>query len=452
MTDAPQPQPSAPPCVAASQSQGAAGALPAPYFESADRRFRLYEGDCLALLPLMSEESFDMVFADPPYFLSNGGITCHAGRMVSVNKGKWDRSRGFAGNYAFTKSWLAACRRVMKPNGTIWISGTSHIIHLVGSALDELGFKILNDITWVKPNPPPNLSCRYFTHATETVIWAGRDRKTRHTFNYADMRRIADGKQMKSVWTDIDAPRREEKAFGKHPTQKPVALLERIIAASSDENDLVLDPFSGSGTTGIAAARLSRPFSGIDMDCAYLNMAVTRYEGVPQADNPDRIIDLVALHAGEVPGPASLAETFGLTERHVHYYRQAAQLLGLLRRGAAAWEVTAEGLKLADLSRDDARSFLARLIRELPIVRMAAQSTARYRTADAQREAVALVLLRCTALGESTARRRAQSLLAWIRWAKEREGAPTATTGFQLTSAPPQMTMFAEPERKRAEP
>lgn len=252
------------------------GRLPQPWFESGDGRFRLYQGDCLQLLPLMPEESFDVVFADPPYFLSNGGITCHAGRMVSVNKGKWDRSRGFAGNYAFTKEWLRACQRVMKANGTIWISGTSHIIHLVGCALDELGFKILNDITWVKPNPPPNLSCRYFTHATETVIWAGRDKKTKHKFNYQLMRRVAGGKQMKSVWT-MDAPAREEKVFGKHPTQKPLGLLERIIAASSDENDLVLDPFSGSGTTGIAAARLRRMYVGLEIEAEYLEKTKKRY-------------------------------------------------------------------------------------------------------------------------------------------------------------------------------
>lgn len=133
----------------------------APAFVSGDARFILYQGDCLRLLPLMPEASVDMIFADPPYFLSNGGITCHAGKMVSVNKGKWDRSMGFEGNYRFTRDWLAACQRVLKPNGTIWISGTSHIIHIVGCCLDELGYKNLNDITWVKPNPPPNLSRRF---------------------------------------------------------------------------------------------------------------------------------------------------------------------------------------------------------------------------------------------------------------------------------------------------
>ncbi|GAH74574.1 unnamed protein product, partial [marine sediment metagenome] len=201
--------------------------------------------------------------------------TCQAGRMVSVNKGKWDRSLGFRGNYEFTKKWLEACRRVMKPNATIWISGTSHIIHLVGFALDELGFKILNDITWVKPNPPPNLSCRYFTHATETVIWAGRDKKCRHKFNYALMRQLAGGKQMKSVW-EIKPPRREEKVFGKHPTQKPLALLERCILASTRERELVLDPFMGAGTTGVACAKNNRRFVGIETDPSYATIACKR--------------------------------------------------------------------------------------------------------------------------------------------------------------------------------
>ena len=219
--------------------------------------------------------SIDLVFADPPYCLSNDGITCHAGKMVSVNKGKWDRSQGFKGNYEFTREWLALCRRILKPNGSIWISGTSHIIHIVGAVLDELGYKILNDITWVKPNPPPNLSCRYFVHATETIIWAGRDRKCRHKFNYKLMKRLNYGKQMKSVW-QIDTPRKAEKLFGKHPTQKPLALLERIIAASSDENDVVLDPFSGSATTGIAAARMKRRYVGIELEKEYLDLSRKR--------------------------------------------------------------------------------------------------------------------------------------------------------------------------------
>ncbi|MCX5685153.1 MAG: site-specific DNA-methyltransferase, partial [Planctomycetota bacterium] len=252
--------------------QSSAADLPQPYFESDDHRFRLYQGDCLQLMPRMPEAAFDLIFADPPYFLSNGGITCQAGKMVSVHKGKWDESKGAEADHEFTLRWLAECRRLLKPNGSIWVSGTAHIIHSVGYAMQQLGYKLLNDITWVKPNPPPNLSCRYFTHATETIIWAGRDKKCRHKFNYALMRRLNEGKQMLSVWR-MDAPRREEKVFGKHPMQKPLGLLERIIAASTDENDLVLDPFSGSATTGIAAAKMGRPFFGIEMATSFLDMA-----------------------------------------------------------------------------------------------------------------------------------------------------------------------------------
>ncbi len=249
--------------------------------------FALYQGNCLDLMPAMPAESIDMIFADPPYFLSNDGITCQSGKMVSVNKGKWDRSMGFHGNYQFTLSWLKECQRLLKPNGSIWISGTSHIIHIVGCCLDELGYKILNDITWVKSNPPPNLSCRYFTHATETIIWAGRDKKCRHKFNYELMKKINGGKQMLSVWT-MDAPRGEEKKFGKHPTQKPLSLLKRIIAASTDKNDLVLDPFSGSSTTGIAAIRINRGFIGIELESEYIELSQKRLNQLSaQEKSPD---------------------------------------------------------------------------------------------------------------------------------------------------------------------
>ena len=247
-----------------------------PAYEGPDKDFVLYQGDCLALMDQMPEQSVDMVFADPPYFLSNGGITCQAGKMVSVNKGKWDHSKGFAGNYQFTKEWIARCQRLLRPNGTIWISGTSHIIHIVGCCLDELGFKILNDITWAKTNPPPNLSCRYFTHATETIIWAGRDRKTRHKFNYADMKKKNGGKQMTSVWR-FQAPGRDEKIFGKHQTQKPLALLEQIIQAASDPGDVILDPFSGSATTGIAAVKHGRQYVGLELEKEYIELSRKRH-------------------------------------------------------------------------------------------------------------------------------------------------------------------------------
>jgi site-specific DNA-methyltransferase (adenine-specific) len=251
------------------------GKLPGPVFNDPQHHIRIFQGDCLEILAAIPENCVDLIFADPPYFLSNDGITCHAGRMVSVNKGEWDRSRGPDSNHEFNRAWLAACQRVLKPNGTIWVSGTSHVIHSVGFAMQQLGMKLLNDITWVKPNPPPNLSCRYFTHATETLIWAAKDKKSRHTFNYKLMKERAGGKQMKSVW-QISAPERAEKRFGKHPAQKPVALLERILLASSNEGGLVLDPFLGSGTTAIAAVRAGRAVVGLEMAAGWVRVSISR--------------------------------------------------------------------------------------------------------------------------------------------------------------------------------
>ncbi len=249
--------------------------LPRPVFEDEKHHITIYQGDCLEILAAMNENCVDLIFADPPYFLSNDGITCHAGKMVSVNKGAWDRSRGADANHEFNRAWLAACQRALKPNGSIWVSGTAHIIHSVGFAMQQLGMKLLNDISWVKPNPPPNLSCRYFTHATETLIWAAKNKKSKHTFNYKLMRELAGGKQMKSVW-QIPAPDRDEKRFGKHPTQKPVALLERILLAASNEGDLVVDPFMGSGTTAVTALRLRRMALTIDQDRAWIELALVR--------------------------------------------------------------------------------------------------------------------------------------------------------------------------------
>jgi site-specific DNA-methyltransferase (adenine-specific) len=249
--------------------------LPAPVFDDPRHHIRIYQGDCLDILALLPESSVDLVFADPPYFLSNGGITCHAGKMVSVHKGDWDKSRGPDANHEFNRAWLAACQRVLKPNGSIWVSGTAHVIHSVGFAMQQLGFKLLNDISWVKPNPPPNLSCRYFTHATETIIWAAKNKKSRHTFHYKLMKEINRGKQMKSVW-EIRPPEPWEKKFGKHPTQKPVALLERILLASSSEGDLILDPFSGSGTTALAAFRLRRRALACELSFDFLQLTVRR--------------------------------------------------------------------------------------------------------------------------------------------------------------------------------
>ena len=245
----------------------------------------LYQGNCLELLDAIyakyPEGRFDMIFADPPYFLSNGGITCHAGKMVKVDKGQWDKSRGPELNHEFNLEWLRRCQRVLKPNGTIWVTGTHHVIFSVGYAMQQLGFKILNDIAWEKPNPPPNLSCRYFTHSTETVLWAAKNEKSKHRFNYDFMRQTNGGKQMKTVWT-MTAPSGDEKRHGKHPTQKPVALVERCILASTDEGDTVLDPFLGGGTTAIAAVRNARRCVGVEADPSHLALSIQRVRSEEQ--------------------------------------------------------------------------------------------------------------------------------------------------------------------------
>lgn len=256
-----------------------------PYYRSKDGNFVLYQGDALVLLPqIVPTSEVDLIFADPPYFLSNDGITCHAGQMVSVNKGDWDRLPSVEEMHAFNVRWIRACQGVLQKNGSLWVSGTRHVIHSVGFAMQQLGMKVLNDITWEKPNPPPNLSCRYFTHSTETLLWAAKGPKSKHKFNYAVMRAMNGNKQMKSVWR-ISPPSSEEKQFGKHPTQKPIELLDRIIQAASDEGDVVVDPFSGSATTGLAAVRLGRRYIGFELDSSFLALSVKRYEALGDLPN-----------------------------------------------------------------------------------------------------------------------------------------------------------------------
>lgn len=259
------------------------------YFDDPEHSVRLLKGDCIATLNQAREGSVDMIFADPPYFLSNGGITCHAGKMVSVNKGKWDKSKGIKESHKFNLEWLEACQRVLKPNGSIWVSGTTHIIYSIGFAMQELGFKVLNDIIWYKRNAPPNLSCRYFTHSTETVLWAAKNKKSKHHFDYPLMKQVNNGKQMRNLWDfsekenetslkvwEVSSPPKAEKVFGKHPTQKPLELLKRIILSSTKEGDLVLDPFCGSSTTGVAALLLNRKYVGIEMEKEYLDVSKKR--------------------------------------------------------------------------------------------------------------------------------------------------------------------------------
>ena len=248
-------------------------------------KFKLYLANCLDILAELPENSVDMIFADPPYNLSNGGITVHAGRMVSVNKGEWDKSRGFKNDYDFHYKWLEACRRILKPHGTLWVSGTYHSIYQCGHALQALGYHILNDVAWFKPNASPNLSCRYFTASHETLIWARKEKRAKHTFNYDLMKNgnwpedqlKKSGLQMRSVWA-MGTPRPIEKKFGKHPTQKPEDLLKRIVLASTNKGDLVVDPFTGSSTTGIEAYLHGRRFIGIDTEAKFLDLSIKRFE------------------------------------------------------------------------------------------------------------------------------------------------------------------------------
>ncbi|MFO0582087.1 MAG: site-specific DNA-methyltransferase [Anaeromyxobacter sp.] len=246
-------------------------------------------GDCLEALEKLPPHSVDVAFADPPYHLSNGGTTCQSGRRVRVDKGEWDASNGVMADHAFQARWLQAVRRVLKPSGTLWVSGTQHVIFSIGFAMQELGYHLLNTVTWYKPNASPNLACRMFTHSTELILWASpsKSRPLAHRFNYKRMKEENGGKQMRDLWQmpeaegeqvvwSLPTPGPREKVHGRHPTQKPLALLERVLAASAAPGDLVLDPFSGSGTTGVAAVQSGCRFLGLERDEAYVDLAARR--------------------------------------------------------------------------------------------------------------------------------------------------------------------------------
>ena len=258
-----------------------------------DQVHKEIKGDCVEVLSSFPKETVDLVFADPPYNLSNDGFTCHAGKAVSVNKGKWDKSDGVREDFLFDRRWIRACKRVLKPNGTIWISGTYHSIYACGFALLLEGYHLLNEISWYKPNASPNLSCRYFTASHETLIWARKSKNAKHTFNYDEMRNgnfpkdiiKVSGKQMRSVWA-ICTPSKSEKKYGKHPTQKPLELLERIVLASTNPKDIILDPFMGSGTTAVAAIKYNRRFVGIEKEKEYIELAAKRiFDAVKERDS-----------------------------------------------------------------------------------------------------------------------------------------------------------------------
>ena len=254
-----------------------------PYYKSPSHDFNLICGDTFEILPQF-DFRFDMIFADPPYFLSNGGISVQSGKVVCVNKGDWDKGMSQEDINEFNLKWISLCRDKLKENGTIWISGTYHNIFSVANALTRLGFKILNVITWAKTNPPPNISCRYFTYSTEFIIWARKQEKVAHYYNYELMKHINDEKQMTDVWR-LPAIAPWEKKCGKHPTQKPLCVLSRIILASTKPRAWILDPFAGSSTTGIAANLLGRQYLGIERDEKFAAISKDRREEIENLDN-----------------------------------------------------------------------------------------------------------------------------------------------------------------------
>lgn len=243
------------------------------YYE--DINNKLINGDILNELKKLEEKSVDMIFSDPPYFLSNNGITCSNGKMVIVNKGEWDISKGFDEDVSFHKSWLSECDRVLKDDGSIWISGTYHCIHQITYILLSMGYYIINEVTWYKPNAAPNLGCRCLTASHETLIWAKKSKNSKHTFNYEISKELNGGKQMRSL-CEISTTPKSEKSFGKHPTQKPLKLLERIVQISTNKGDIILDPFCGTSTTGVAASLYDRKYIGIDISKEYLEISKNR--------------------------------------------------------------------------------------------------------------------------------------------------------------------------------
>jgi site-specific DNA-methyltransferase (adenine-specific) len=262
--------------------------------------FVLYQGDCNEVLHTLDSDSIDAIFADPPYFLSTGkGTVTIKGRPIKFDKGEWDRVRSSKEVHEFNTKWISACRRVLKPNGTIWVSGTYHNIFDVATCLQEQKFKILNIIVWQKSDPPTTFTDQRFNFAAEYIIWARREEKVTHYFNYELMKAMNGGVHMPDVWK-IPAPSMWEKKCGKHPTQKPLRLLYRIISACTHEGDTILDPFAGSCTTGIAANLLGRKFIGIDMSDEFLQYGMRRKEEISNAVVAKQILQKMRENLEEV--------------------------------------------------------------------------------------------------------------------------------------------------------
>ncbi|TKT81161.1 site-specific DNA-methyltransferase [Aquamicrobium sp. LC103] len=256
----------------------------------------ILKGDCVAALNRLPENSVDVVFADPPYNLQlEGNLHRPDQSLVDAVDDAWDQFDSFAAYDAFTRAWLLAARRVLKPNGTIWVIGSYHNIFRVGAIMQDLGFWILNDIVWRKTNPMPNFRGRRFQNAHETMIWASRDQKAKgYTFNYESMKAANDDVQMRSDWLfpicTGSERLKDENGDKVHPTQKPEALLARVLLSSSKPGDVVLDPFFGSGTTGAVAKRLGRHFVGVEREQSYIDAALDRIADVKPLDAAELLL------------------------------------------------------------------------------------------------------------------------------------------------------------------
>ena len=256
----------------------------------------IIKGDCVAALEKLPENSVDAIFADPPYNLQlDGNLHRPDQSRVDAVDDHWDQFATFEAYDAFTRAWLLAARRVLKPEGTIWVIGSYHNIFRVGTVLQDLGFWILNDIVWRKTNPMPNFRGRRFTNAHETMIWASGDQNAKgYTFNYDAMKMANDEVQMRSDWLfpicNGGERLKDENGRKVHPTQKPEALLHRVIMSSTKPGDVILDPFFGSGTTGAVAKRLGRNFVGIDREDDYINAAIERIDAVKPVKGPELVV------------------------------------------------------------------------------------------------------------------------------------------------------------------
>lgn len=267
---------------------------------------RIITGDCIAELRALPRECADLVFADPPYNLQLEGELMRPNntRVAGVDD-DWDKFSDFAAYDAFTRDWLTACRDVLKPDGALWVIGSYHNIFRVGTQLQDLGYWILNDIIWRKTNPMPNFRGKRFTNAHETLIWAARSEKSRCTFNYAAMKALNEDLQMRSDWLFpiCSGPERLKNSHGKkaHPAQKPESLLRRILLASTNPGDVVVDPFFGTGTTGAAAVRLGRHYIGIEREKSYARMAAKRIAAIAPYDAETLSVSRSKRNAPRVP-------------------------------------------------------------------------------------------------------------------------------------------------------